>query len=497
MQDKERQVKNSVIYFGQLGLSMLIPILTLPLFTRALAKDDYGILAMAEVYGFIVNGLAWAGLEAAYERNFFKYRQDTKKLSQLTYSTLAFSLSAFCVLALATYFLKNVLAGFILHNQGYGYILFGSFSAIFMVRVNEFYLAYFKNSEDAGRYLIYQSLFIILNMVLAIYLVVFTKCGVIGMIGAQFLAALGVCILLTKRMLVKFKPAVNWAILKESLKIGLPLTPISFVKIIGTRIDNIMINFLVSLGVLGIYNIGQKISNIIFSFMNTMEYVFRPQIYKRMFDLKEKGAESIGRYLTPFIFLSLGFALFMVLFCEEAVFILTPPSFHGAVDVAIVLSMYCSLLFFGKVTTPQLIYAKKPHILTFLLIPTYLLNIVFNIPFIMRWGAIGAAWATLLARLIAGLIAIKVAQKYYYIKWEYKKILAMFILIAGAGVGLIFMRHLGVVYWPKLLIKCLFLGAYALLGIKCAVLTKDNLRLLASAVRLKPGRPAPAPAASV
>jgi len=49
-------------------------------------------------------------------------------------------------------------------------------------------------------------------------------------------------------------------------------------------------------------------------------------------------------------------------------------------------------------------------------------NIALNIPFIMKWGALGAAWATLLAGLISGSIYFLVSQHYYEIRWEYKNI---------------------------------------------------------------------------
>ena len=70
MATKEQQIRNSFIYLLPTGIGNLIPILTLPIFTRILTKEDYGVLALAQVYAIFVSGLANFGLTIGYERNF-------------------------------------------------------------------------------------------------------------------------------------------------------------------------------------------------------------------------------------------------------------------------------------------------------------------------------------------------------------------------------------------------------------------------------------------
>lgn len=84
--------------------------------------------------------------------------------------------------------------------------------------------------------------------------------------------------------------------------------------------------------------------------------------------MQGKGGESIGRYLTPFAYVSVLVALFIALISEEVVFLLIPLSYHGAIDIIIVLSMYYGFLFFGKLNGNQLIFMKKTHVLSFLLL---------------------------------------------------------------------------------------------------------------------------------
>ena len=232
------------------------------------------------------------------------------------------------------------------------------------------------------------------------------------------------------------------------------------------------------MGGVGIYSIGQKASYIIFAYMTAINNVYSPQVYQRMFELKEKSGEAIGRYLTPFVYVSICIALLVALFAEEVISILTPPSYHGAINIVAILSLYYGFLFFGMLSGQQLVFMKKAHITSLLTMVSICINIVLNIPFIMKWGAIGAAWATLLAGLISGVVSFAVAQHYYEIKWEYKKIGAIILIFSASSIGIILLRNSFVGYEIKFIFKCISIACYVYLGIKLKIISKQNYLLL-------------------
>ena len=91
MPEKEKQIKNSFIYILPILVGNIIPIITLPIFTRILSKEDFGALALAQTYGLFMTGIANFGLLTIYERNFFEYKDNNKQAS-LLYSILLFLL---------------------------------------------------------------------------------------------------------------------------------------------------------------------------------------------------------------------------------------------------------------------------------------------------------------------------------------------------------------------------------------------------------------------
>ena len=474
IEEKTKQIKNSVLYLAPMAVSSVLPLITLPIFTRILTKEDYGVLALAQVYATFVSGLSNFGLIIGYERNFFQYREK-KSAAQLLYSTLAFVISAFFLCAIFTYFFRFDFSKWIIGSPDYGNLLFWAFCAACIVNIKNYYLTYFKNAENAKAFVWYTIDESVLGVIFSLFCVAYLRAGVIGLVWGQLAASLIILSILGFAFLKFHTPGFSSDILKESLKISIPLTPKIFFGIIGNQFDKYMIGLLATAGGVGIYSIGQRVAYMVFSYMTALQNVYTPQVYKRMFEIPEKGGESIGRYMTPFIYLSLACALLVSLFSEEIIIILTPQSYHGAVEIVAILSMFYASLIFGK--QPQLTYAKKTYITSMLTLVSIGLNILINIPFIMKWGAIGAAWGTLLAGLISSVVSFVVSQRYYEIKWEYGKIASIFLIFFGSAITMILLRNFGIPYGIRIIVKLVALTGYLYLGMKLEVLTRENYLL--------------------
>jgi len=301
----------------------------------------------------------------------------------------------------------------------------------------------------------------------------------------QLIAGIFLFLLLLYLFLKELHFSLNRSILLESLKISYPLTPRIFIGVLNTQFDKYMIGLLVTIGNVGVYHIGKRISELVFGFMTAIENVFNPQVYQRMFGQHEQGSESIGRYLTPFLYISIFVALSVALLSEELLTILTPVSYHGAIPVVTILSMYFGFLFFGKIVGMQLIYSKKTHITSLLTFLSVGLNVGLNIPLIIRFGAVGAAWATLLAGLISGIISLLVAQHYYKVLYEWEKIT----WIMGTfftGVIIIFSMHLlAFPYLWSLFLKGIIVAIFINLGVRYGIISKENFGEVKSAIRFR------------
>lgn len=466
------QLKNTLWYMLPVVVSNVLPVVTLPIFTSIISVADYGVYALTMVYAVFCNGLSNFGLTAGYERNFFE-NSETRKRAGLLFATLTFVITTFIIFAVFTFIFRSTLSEIIIGSKTYGNMLFLSYSGAGVMSLKTYFLTYLKNSENPKSFVWSTVGESILSTSISLYFVAYLRIGVSGLIWGQLIASLIIFFVLCIKFLRMIPFSLDFLALKHSLNLSLPLTPKIFFGVIGTEFDKYMIGLIGTVGGVGVYNLGQKIGNIGFTFMTAIQNVFAPQVYQRMFTLKEKGGESIGRYLTPFLYISISGSLFIALFSEELIRLLTPESFHGAIDVVCILSLLYGTYFFGK--QPQLIYAKKTSLTSGLSLLGIFLNIGINIPFIKIWGMIGAAWGTLCAGLITGVISFYFSQKYYRIQWEFNKLIMIFGLFFTCTIGTMLLRHYMVVYELRLVIKLLCLGFFVFLGNYIGVLSKENL----------------------
>lgn len=484
MLNKEKQIKNILIYIIPKIIIGIVPVITLPIFTRILTLKDYGVYALAEIYAILLSGIVNFGLTTSYERNFFQY-DDKIRSSKLLYSTLVFVLSGFVIATVFTYFFKKPIARVLIGSDEYSSLLLWVFLAKLIMGFKQYFLIYFKNNEKAKDFVVYSLDETMLNVILSLFFVVYLKSGIIGLAWGQCIASAVVLSVLIVRFLRIMPFCLGWNVLLDSLKISLPLTPRIFMGVISTQLNKYILNILNTLGGVGIFNIAQRIANVTFIFMTTIQNVFNPQVYKKMFSSDLSAGKQIGRYLTPFVYLSIFICLLISLFSEEAVRLLTGPAFHAATPIVSIFSMYYGFLFFGKISGLQLIYKRKTALTSLLTIMDIGIGAVLSILFIKKFGVIGAAWATFFGGLIIGAIGLAISQHYFYIHWEAKKMFFIFGLFCASTLIILFLIETPSAYMLRLNVKILLIALYLCLGMRLQVLTKENFKIVGSIVNFK------------
>ena len=410
-------IRNSLIYMTPIVVNTIIPLITIPIFTRILTQNDYGLLALATIYATLFNGLANLGLPAIFERSYFEFQNDLKKLSQLFFSSMVFVILNFIFLLSLTYVFKNKISLILTGSPDNSiFICITMIAHFFYATINNFYFNYYKNSKESGTFTKFRILNSIIYFITSIYFVVFLRIGLLGIVLAQLFAGLLVFAVLFYQILKKLKFSFNKEILFNSLKIGYPLVPRLFIGVINSQFDKYMIGHFIGLGNVGVYHIGKMIAEQGYTFMYALQNVFNPEVYKRMFE-GDKNQNSIGEYLTPFFYISIFVVLTISLFSKEIIILVAPKNYHGATPIISTLSIYFGFLFFNKLVGTQLLFKKKSHMNSLLTLISVILNVILNIPLIISYGAFGAAIATSMAGLISGLISLCVAQYYFKINY--------------------------------------------------------------------------------
>jgi O-antigen/teichoic acid export membrane protein len=491
--DSGRQVRHGLTYLVPVLVGNAAPLITLPIFTRVLGPADYGAWALAAAYASLVAGLANLGLPTVFERNFFEQPDEASK-ARLLYSVLIFVTGASAAAGIGTWIWQDRIAAWLIGDAALGPLVFWSFVAAAVTMAKMYYLTYFKNASDAAAYVWYSVDETILGVVASLFFVLYARSGVIGLVWGQLVASTAVSLMLFARFRRRHPIDFDPAMLRSAVALGLPLTPRLFVNLAGNQIDKYLIGLVSGVHNVGLFTIGQRVANFAFAYMTALENVFVPQVYRRMFDLGDGGGREIGRYLTPFAYVSAAISLLIALFAEEALFVLTAPEFHGAYVIAALLAVAYGVMFFRKL--PQMMFRRRTALISIFSTIAVALNIAVGVPMILRWGSIGAAAGFLIATLLAGVVHYVMSQRQYRIEYDFGALASMFGVLIAAGAVVAWAGQAGVPYPMRLGIKAGLLVAFAMVGVATGVLSRSNLAITRAA--LLPGGGAPSvPAASI
>lgn len=464
---QSKNIKNLIWYSVPFLFKYILPIISFPIFTRFLTKYDFGVYALSIFYGTFGAGLINLGLLNIYERNFFSLDKESRKNLLLT--ILSFTLINSFFLIGVTHAFSNYIAFNIFRNNNIQSLLTVSLSFQIFKSFNQYFYVYFKNYENAKYYTFLSIIESSISIFISLILVVSFSLGIYGFILGQFLGSFIVFICSFCYLIITSKIKISKDILVEQLKLSLPLTPRVFFGVINTQFDRYMLGLLGSIGGVGLYDISQKIANIGFSSMTIVQNVYSPQVYKFFFSKNKNVSKSIGKYLTPFFYISILPCLLIGVFAYEILFILTTEEYYEAAPIITILSLLYGLYFFGK--QPQLLFAKKTRLISALSFFSMSLNICLNIPMIKLYGIYGAALATTIAGSLSTIMSLYFGQKYAKISYENSVwFLLIYYILAVVSVSIFLSNELSIINFG---LKMLIVVIFIFIGLKFNIINHD------------------------
>jgi O-antigen/teichoic acid export membrane protein len=472
-------IKSVSLYLLQIFISGVLMLLMMPIISKYLSPNDLGIFVLAQVYTSVAVGIANLGMLVGYERNFFVVEKSVNDSARLISSAVIFVSINLLALFFLVYLFQSEISRLIfateIHSNLLVMVLFGTAAS----SISQFYLIYLKNSGMVRKYVKHMIVNSVINFMIALLLITQSDFGAMSLAYAWIFSnsILLISLLITLRR--RLFASLDMDMLKDMLKISLPLTPRVFFGFINTQLDKILLGYIGSTSLVGVYHMGQTFAMTIFQFMTGLGRVFQPEVYRKLFANKHiSNPQEVNNYILPFFYFSILMALIVVLFSKEFVLMFLSSEYESAGPIIIILSVYYASLFFGKITGPQLIYAKKTHITTLLMFIGIAINVGLNIPFIMHWGAIGAAWATTISGAILTVITYFVAQKYIKVIWEWKSVFAIYSFFLIAVIFSIIDYGTSQNLYISLLIKSLIIFSYIFIGFVLNLVSLEKIKKL-------------------
>ncbi|MBI4843576.1 MAG: oligosaccharide flippase family protein [Nitrospirae bacterium] len=447
----------------------------MPILTRLLSPDDFGVIVLALAFPTIAVAFVTAGIPFSVPRYYFEYRKDETKLGRLYFSAQIYLLIMFVLSTAAVYLFKDFISALVTGDAVYGLAVFISYVTAYIGQVNQLYLLLYQNMERAALHSAFVFLQVVTSVIISLVLVWHFRMSYMGMIYGSFAGALISNFAMSFHFNRHAGAGFSRKMLVENIKYGLQIMPKSFTGFINRFFDKYMLNAMLSMSVVGVYSIGQTITNAIDLLMSNVGMAFRPVIYREVFDKGDEASSDIGRLFSVFSFMVLLPLLLVILFAEEVIYILAPPSYYGAVNIIVILAAGLATQTFGKSVGVQYEYSKKPFLIFPVTAASAIINVILNIFLIPRYGLAGAGFSAMASLSAMNFAFAYIGQKLYRIRYEWKPVISMYALIITAMLTVLYFRETGHGRLYFYTAKFSYIALFLLVGMRAKILTRGSV----------------------
>jgi O-antigen/teichoic acid export membrane protein len=414
---------HSMIYASGMVAQKLIGFVMIPIYTRYLLPEDYGVLELLTTTFEIIGIFTAMGLTASMTRYYYNYKEIKDRNSVV---------STALILAFFTYPLS--LSCVFLFSENISIIVFGkdSYSDLLQIMIAnflftsllEFPLAYLRIKEKSVRFVVLSLIRFLIALSLNIYFVIILKLAVKGILYSGLITSglLSTYLIAVTLRDVGFTFSLKKA--KEMIRYGIPMAFSFLGGFILTFSDRYFLRVYSSLSEVGIYSLAYRFAGVIpFLIVTPFLQIWGP---KRFELATQNDAETIFKKLFHYYAFGLiSSGLLLALFIKPTIFLVTTPLYYKAHDIVPILVI--SYIFYGFVfiANTGILISNKTIYLSFAYTISSIICMGCNFFLIRGYGAAGAAWATVIAYFVLLISTYWFAQYLHHFNYDWSKILKM------------------------------------------------------------------------
>lgn len=367
-----------------------INFLTLPIFSRLLSTEEFGIYSVFASYDAILFVLIGLALHASIQSANLEFRG---KINSYTASvSLIYILNGGILLTVAMLF-RQALSGLLGIPAGaVALLVLGSFSSAVVTLYNT------RISLDYAykKYLLVSACSSVANIAVSLILImtVFRENRAMGRIIGSVVPLFVISLALLLSFYRKAPARPNRTFWKFGVGYSLPIVPHGISQVLLAQCDRIMIKSMVSDSAAGIYSLAGNIKLVLTIITDSIGTAWTTWFYSRM-DAGDKTA--IQKRSVQLLGLFFIFSTGLMALCPELVWILGGKEYELGKFVAIPMVLDAFILFLYNIIVPSEYYAKKTTYIMGGTMAAAVVNVVLNYIFIRRFGFIAAAYTTLAA----------------------------------------------------------------------------------------------------
>jgi O-antigen/teichoic acid export membrane protein len=427
-----RLFKQTTLYTLGIAATRFANLILLPLYLRTLSKEDYGALGVLEQLVTLMVILTMAGGMETLVKIGSDLQDDPEKQLRLVSTMTTWMLVGGVVLGLLGCLLwpwaGQLLGGIHLWPLGVSALSTVAASAAFQALS-----AHLQVRGEVRTHTLFQALRTALNVFVGVPLLVFTQLGVTALLLSASVSYWLCTLLLALRLRQGLRLMIDKALLKRVLAYGVPLMPHIGAAYIFQALDKFMLAGSSNHGLetAGVYSVGSRIASGAMMLGLGMQRAWLPFFFKEANEARSKHNWERVRHLSFWSMAAMAsFVSLLALLAREVVGLITPGGYGTAAAVTSVLCLG-TLYRTGAQTAGAVVLSSKTAAYRIWLasLPAALINIVLNVWWIPRWGALGACWATTVAMALNLLFTVLMARAVVRVPFRYSAIGTLLLVV--------------------------------------------------------------------
>jgi O-antigen/teichoic acid export membrane protein len=428
LQSIKISLKDTFIYgLGNMAVK-LVGFLLLPLFTdlKYFSVDDFGMIAVLDITGLVLAASMASALPQSLTRWFWdkEHKTNQKGIFFMSYTTQLIVSVLFCLLLIP---LSGTISVFLFDKPDLTKIISLVIISSAIQSVGNLINTLMRLQSKSVLYSVTNLLKLASVLCLTLYLVIVRKMGIEGIYLAQVIGNAFIILILLGYTIKNSVVFFDRNIFRSMNIYGFPLLLANISAALLTVIDRFSLNSLTVLKSVALYSLAFKITSVLkLVIVDSIRLALGPMMFKRMDSPDYKRFYSKVLLYSSYVIMFASVAVSM--FSYEIIKVMAgSKEYWGAVVIIPFLILSIFFVNMKDVTIYGLHFAKKTRVIGVIVILSTVLSLALNILLIPVLDITGAAIATLISQFIYFYACYHYSQKFFFIPYEIKKIVIMFI----------------------------------------------------------------------
>jgi O-antigen/teichoic acid export membrane protein len=442
-----RQVaKETLFYMIAALLPQAASMLLLPVYSRYLSPDDYGLIGLLSAFATFLPLIWTLQIGVALPRFYFEYTDERLGVF-LTTITTAVVCSSLLGLSITYLLLPLLTVSFFpgVSQEQHPLFVLTLLSTFFGI-VSTHFMLLLRTRRKAKVFMVLSVSVFAIGIALNLLEVVVLRRGARGMVEAGLWTALLNAIAFGTVNLGTLARALDWKMLRAPWTYTMPLIPHTLSGIVFLYSDRLILARFVPLAALGLYTFSDRVAGLFKILVYELNSAFQPHFLQSASRDRATAAQEARDLARGSVMLNCLGVSALALFSAEAVDRLLDERYFPTWKMIPLLasgwvfrSLYCF-------SSSGLFFEKKTGLVAVITAISAAFNIGANLCFVPRYGAWAAVFSTIAAYWISYVLADLFSRKSYRIPLD-TKVNFLFVTYMYGTIGAAF--YLNAAYVPK------------------------------------------------